>query len=339
MINSSVKMRQLLTSIKLSVLLIFSLSANICYAGNEDSLKAGNKPDKAFQNESGSGKQVEAKQFTDLDNYLQQTVFTNNAEGPDNMEAYAEGINNSDDPSVLELKNKAASTIAELIAKNKFISFLNPFKIQELPIGWRRDDGKGSTFTIAISNATIHPDYTELTIFARFENPKFQTPLFFGIQGIRLSHTGGIIGLNTRMVLLGDAAIPINGNSSTLIFRGGKNIKTGAGDNLTYIAFDCNGFKELVVTADVELSRNIAIPVDNNGVQLSTRITAHLGKISITGGLDDLIVDDLGFDHSFEVPKFAPGFIFTVNGLVLDLSDTKKSSKTTYPTGYQQKYL
>ncbi|MFT3681954.1 MAG: hypothetical protein QM791_16895 [Ferruginibacter sp.] len=327
--------------IKLITLFASLLSISAVIAGNKDSLNKTSIAATQFitpENIPAKESSVKTRQFGDLDKYLEQQLFNIENEGADLTDSYIEEYNADVDPTVLGLRSKAAKTIEELIAKNRFINFLNPSKIQQLPLGWQFNTGSGTKVTIAISKAAIYADSTVLSAFAKLDIPSLSEPLFFGVEGMRLSKDGGIIGGNTKLVLLGNVAIPINNNTAALILKGDQNLRTGLGDNSkTYIAFDCNGFKELSVGADVELSRNVAVPVDNNGVEKSGRVTAHLKQFAIKGW-NDMIVDDVDFEDAFQLKNF-PGFIFTIHDVVFDFSDTKKSDVVRYPTGYQQKYL
>ena len=233
----------------------------------------------------------------------------------------------------------AKATIEQIEKNSSLTDFLEPKKLSMLPIGIKKTIG-GIQYMLGISKATFKAEYTELTAFVRIilpqrdENGKSKE-LFFGANNIKLSHKGGLVG-DTNLVLLGDVPIKINGENLLLILKGGMDMKTGEIENKTFVTIDCNGFKELGITADVQFSRNLIEPVNDNYIALQTpaRVTANFK--TIVSNWNDILVE-------ISVPKFQltskKGFCFELNKAVIDFSDIQNSKSVRWPPNYQEKYL
>ncbi|TRX33239.1 hypothetical protein FNW52_15890 [Flavobacterium sp. ZT3R18] len=208
-----------------------------------------------------------------------------------------------------------------------------------LPIGIKKTINK-TQYMLGISNAKFTPEYTELTAFVRIIIPQIdsngkQKELFFGANNIKLSHKGGLVG-DTNLVLLGDFPLKINGDKALLVLKGGMNMSTGKVENKTYVTIDCNGFKELGITADVEFSRSMLEPVDaeNNVIGKTERVIGSFK--TIVSNWNDILVE-------ISLPKFQltsfKGTCFELNNAVIDLSDIRNSKNINWPKDYQQDYL
>jgi len=237
---------------------------------------------------------------------------------------------------VASLKATAKDAFDKLEALGNYVSELRPDGLFELPVGIKKVVNS-TTVTIAVSQVKFGADYAELTAFAKIEIPQEPKELFFGLEGIKLTYQGGIVG-DAKLVLLGDLPIRINGGSSALILKGGNNIKQPASaSSQTYLAFDCNGFKELGISADVEFPRSLLIPVDANGKPYENPDKRVKGSFStIVADWSDILIE-LSLPD-FEIPELS-GVIFNVNTAVLDLSDLRNSPSIVYPRNYETNYM
>lgn len=237
-----------------------------------------------------------------------------------------------------DIKN-AKAVFKTIDSTNNNTDLLESKNLSMLPIGIKKTINK-TQYMLGISNAKFTPEYTELTAFVRIIIPQIdslgkQKELFFGANNIRLSHKGGLVG-NTNLVLLGDFPLKICGDKALLILKGGMDMKTGVVENKTYVTIDCNGFKELGITADVEFSRSIIEPVDasNNVIGKTQRVTGEF-KTTITNWNDILIDISL---PKFQLTSFK-GTCFELNKAVIDLSDLRNSDNVTWPENYAKDYL
>ncbi|WP_281321922.1 hypothetical protein [Flavobacterium aestivum] len=233
----------------------------------------------------------------------------------------------------------AMAVFKKIDSTNNNIDLLAQKNLSMLPIGIKKTVNK-TQYMLGISNAKFTPEYTELTAFVRIIVPQTdslgkQKELFFGANNIKLSHKGGLIG-DTKLVLLGDFPLKICGDKALLILKGGMNMNTGAVENKTYVTIDCNGFKELGITADVEFSRSIIEPVDesNNVIGKTQRVTGSF-KTTVSNW-NDILMD-------ISLPKFQltsfKGTYFELNKAVIDLSDLRNSENVVWPDNYAKDYL
>ncbi len=312
-------------------------------ATDKDSLALANKKGKSFlQSRIDKSVTIEStKKFGGLDKYLEQQVFSIKDGGTAFDDAFYDGFNNNPaDTSLATSRAMANRATKELDLSNHYVDYLQPSDIYKLPVGFKKKIGNGSEITIAVSSAIFKPTYAELTVFARLTIPQLNNgkPIFFGVQGLKLSYDGGIIG-QAKLILFGDVAIPINGNSTALVLKGaGFSTATGTGIDTTktFIELDCKGFRRLGLNAELQFSRNMILPVSSTGNVLPTgNVTATL-SFSVSNWND--ILAGITFQSPFEV-KGIKGFIFTVQGASFDFSDLRNSENIVYPIGYQDKYL
>jgi len=234
---------------------------------------------------------------------------------------------------------KAMATCLKIDENGNLTDNLEPKSLSQLPLGIKKTIG-GIQYLLGISNAKFTPEYTELTAFVRIIIPQHgddgkAKELFFGANNIKLSHKGGLVG-DTNLVLLGDVPIKINGENLLLILKGGMDMKTGVVENKTYVTIDCNGFKELGITADVQFSRNMLEPVDNNYVALPSPALVTGTFKTIVSNWNDILIE-------MSLPKFQltskKGFCFELNKAVIDFSDLRNSTNVKWPPNYVTKYL
>lgn len=234
---------------------------------------------------------------------------------------------------------KAMATCLKIDENGNLTDNLEPKNLSQLPLGIKKTIG-GIQYLLGISNAKFTPEYTELTAFVRIIIPQHGADgkakeLFFGANNIKLSHKGGLVG-DTNLVLLGDVPIKINGENLLLILKGGMDMKTGVVKNETYVTIDCNGFKELGITADVQFSRNMLEPVDNNYVALPSPTLVTGNFKTIVSNWNDILIE-------ISLPKFQltskKGFCFELNKAVIDFSDLRNSTNVKWPPNYVTKYL
>ncbi len=227
---------------------------------------------------------------------------------------------------------KAVETFYKLDQSNNFTESLAYADMNVLPMGIKQTLSNIEV-TIAVSDMRWETNYSELTVFARVKIPQDDKLLFFGAQGIKLSHNGDIIG-DASLVLMGDISIPINGNSAALTLKGSFDKNTGRAKELTYVSIDCQGFKEMGIAAEVEFPESLLQPVDTSG-------TAAPGRVK--GGFKTIVKDWNDILASISLPPFQikglEGFIFVLNEAIFDFSDLRNDPAIAYPEGYEANYM
>ena len=247
----------------------------------------------------------------------------------------------------------ADDSFKEIEEKDHWVSSFTNDDVSTLPVGLKHDIN-GIEYSIGIVNAKIGPQFTELTVFARIILPQTDEKgepivLFFGANNVKLSHQGGIVG-DANLVLLGDFFIPFNGGSWLMLLKGGFDYKTGNTKNLTYVSIDCDGVKEMLLEGEVQLSRNMVLPIDGQGkplsatraytkedkstIQIPNRVT---GSFSVAASSWNNMIVDISLSP-FVLAKHPDKFMFSVNKAVFDFSDLR-TENVKFPQYYYDNNL
>jgi hypothetical protein len=232
----------------------------------------------------------------------------------------------------------AQAVLNDLEKNGNYIDDLTPGDLTQLPVGQHRTISNVE-YTVGITQVKFHPGYAEFTAFMRIKIPQ-QTPgkvkdLFFGASGVKLSHSGGIIG-DVKLGLLGDFPIDLGGGNATVILKGAfdkDNNMINGGTPVTYASIDCSGFKMLSVAAEVLFSRNLVMP-DSLGVPGAGQVRASFNTTATDW--NDILAD-------ITLPAFQVNglqdFVFHVNHAVFDFSDLRNDPQTVFPAKYATQYL
>ena len=227
----------------------------------------------------------------------------------------------------------AAAAFAKLDSSNHYVGNLGPGDLNVLPVGLKKTVGN-TTVSIAVSNAVFYPNYASLTVYARVQIPQSPGQIFFGVQGIRLSYTGGIIG-DGSLALLGNIPISIDGGDATLTLKGAMNMATGQAASATYVTIDCNGFKAMGINATLAFPQSMIVPLNAAGDRDTThQVTAAIQ--TIVNDWNDILVDITL--PSFEITAL-PGIAFNIQQATFDFSDERNAPGAAYPADYQSKYM
>ncbi len=251
--------------------------------------------------------------------------------------------------------SEAAEGFKEIDSTGKWVSTFSNEDIQVLPVGIKHKINEVE-YQIGFMKASFTKTYTELVVFVKVILPQtdkdgLPVELFFGSNNVKLSHQGGIIG-GGDLVLLGDIFIPFNSGNWLMILKGGFDYESSDIENKTYITIDCDGVKEMAIAGEVQFSRNLILPVKENGeedtrptityegalkesVQIPNRVK---GEFNTTGtSWNDLIV---GITLSPFVlageKEHKEKFIFSANNAVLDFSDLR-TENVVFPDMYYEK--
>ncbi len=237
----------------------------------------------------------------------------------------------SENPIVqLEQINETFARIAE---KNAYVESLdyNDLPMVHLPIGMKRTIS-GMEVTIAVNRFALGPAHSELGVYAKAVIPQSEDGrrlvLFFGAEGIKGTHSGGLAG-EVKLSLLQDIEIPFNGGNTTLVLKGGFNRSRGVAESNTYMTINCDGFKNLALDAEVHFPTSLMASA-TNGEQVVGRFS------TVIDSWDDLLV-------SMSLPSFEikglKGYVFDVRDVVFDFSSIRNSTDIRFPSEYEQGFL
>ncbi|WP_157614068.1 hypothetical protein [Pseudotamlana agarivorans] len=329
----------------------------IVYAAEPITTLAGNNSQPSGQFEGASG-----RTFPTLDQKLSNNKAFNIPLAHNKPEFTSEFIaaHFSKNPKVDQLIEQAKKAFNELKKLQNFAEIITGKELLELPVGLRKKDSTSqNTVELAIVEVKFTPKYAEfkawakLTIPQKGPNGEPERELYFGAEGIKLSHDGALIN-GMKLVLLGDAAIPLNGDQWLLTLKGGIDLNTGTFSEQTFVEFDCSGLKQIGLEADLRISREVLLPIDDNGdyvcpITKETKALKDQDKDQVVGnkcyvgasfsinanGWNDIL-------YELTLPKFEvvglKGWGFNIDRAVLDLSDSRSSDSFELPQSYENLY-
>ena len=245
--------------------------------------------------------------------------------------AYAQ-VPNSNTQRQLEAIEQTFANLAQRNAYVEDLSFNEEVPVH-LPLGMKRTIG-GMEITIAVNRFALHTASTELGVYAKAVIPQGaegrRRVLFFGAEGIRGTHSGGLVG-EVRLSLLHDVEIPFSGGNMSVILKGNSLSKTrGVSESDTYMTVSCDGFRSLSLDAEVLFPKSLLVPADASQPQ----VRGHFR--TVVTSWDDLLVSvDL---PSFQI-KGLKDYIFSLEGVSLDLSSQRNDDKLHFPEEYQRQYM
>ncbi|MDO6601338.1 hypothetical protein [Arenibacter palladensis] len=247
---------------------------------------------------------------------------------------------------------RAFEAVKEL---GNFVDIITGKELLELPVGLsKKDSTSGNRVELAITQVKFTPQYAEFKAWAKMiipvkgPNGEPSREIYFGGEGIKLSHDGALLG-DMKLVLLGDQAIPMNGDNWLLTLKGGVDLKNGAFGDQSFVEFDCAGLKSIGLEADLRISRNILLPITSGGNYVCGESTdnkylkdsdvvnnkCYVGaSFSVkANGWNDLLVD-------VSLPQFEvrglKGWGFNIKQVVLDLSDSRNATGIKFPKDYNE---
>ena len=227
-----------------------------------------------------------------------------------------------------------AKTFAALDAENRYAEQLVQSELNVLPMGMEKTINN-NRFAVAVSDVRFHPNYAELTLFARMVISQRPEPIYFAATGVKFSYDGGFVG-DASLALCGDVDIKMN-EHTTLRLRGGvfdTANGTVAPGRKTSLSVDCSGFKELDVEASLVFSESFIQKVSESGDVLPDPVSADFS----------IVVND--WNNLFlqiNLPPFQikglDGFVFTLSDVAFDFSDYQNPEPSSFPAGYMGRYL
>ena len=255
--------------------------------------------------------------------------------------------------SINDERAEAEESFKEINASGRWVDSFRNEDIQVLPVGVKHVMG-GVEYQLGFAKAVFSKEYAELTVFAKIILPQSNsdgTPreIFFGANNIKLSHDGGIIG-EANLALLGDYFVPFNDEKWILVFKGGANFRTGNMLNTSYVTIDCDGVKSIGLQGELQITRELVLPLDQNGNlgPENRTYTNSSGQHStipnrVTGAFNVVASDFNDVLVNIDLPPFVLAnhpnkFSFSVNEAVLDFSDSRNQN-ITFPKQYHEQGL
>jgi hypothetical protein len=276
----------------------------------------------------------QTRSFPQLESYVQnlQTAFSIPLEPSAAMPEFSNDYISRHFTTTAEMadaRSQAQATMDEIERKGSYSTYLSPNDLVELPVGLKKKLGN-TNVTVGVSKAKFFPEYSLLTVFCKIDLPQGKS-IFFGADSIKLSHKGGLVGKGD-LVLLGDFAIPINGGNMMLTLKGGLDMKTGNVNQLTYVKLECNGVKEIGITADVTFPRSLLVPLTSD-----LKVEPDAAK-KVQGTFSTKVTDWNDILADISLPPFAlkgmERVAFKLDKAIFDLSDKRNDPSVIFPTDY-----
>lgn len=246
-----------------------------------------------------------------------------------------EGVRPVTEDITAEIK-KAYELYETVKSGQRYAEFLDATALVDLPIGIVGKDGSNTDYAILIDSLVITPKDAYLVVYMCIPIPQSEQRLVFRGSNIRFTKEGGLSG-DAKLTLLNDVAVDMFGQNSRLIIKG----------NDTWAEWDCSGFKNMALSAEVLFSRNFLLPAKDNEAQESPSSATGQsgdnagaervkGRFKVQASSFKDIVAQIDMDP-FEVPSLK-GFTFTVRNAVFDFSDFQNAATVKFPAGYNSPY-
>lgn len=227
--------------------------------------------------------------------------------------------NNTDSSAYYEEK---AYKLLELVEnENRFISKLDSAAIISLPVGIKNSIG-GIDYTILIDEVSFRPDGAFFNAYMAFETPQGKKLAFKGLD-IPFSFKGGLEG-EVRLELV---------TSVNLNFGDGIDLEI-LGGNGTYVVWDCYGYKQMGVAADLIFSRDLIVPESATGEIIAGNVKTSF-SVEMTDWNNLLVELDL---PAFQVAGLE-GVGFEISNAVFDFSDHHNYASMKFPQDYTSTYF
>ena len=186
-----------------------------------------------------------------------------------------------------------------------------------LPIRIEKEVG-GRTYTILLDQISLTATGGTMNAYFILDVPNSGQKIVFRAENIPFT-PGGMSGAGVKLRLQSDVGIRLN-NAAKLIIIGSH--------NNTFVEFDCNGFKQIGVEADVEFCREFLLPLNPTNLEVdpneSKHVKAHFMATMPAWG---------EFIATITMDRFAlakhPDFKFQILNASLDFSDVSNPANFT----------
>lgn len=194
---------------------------------------------------------------------------------------------------------------------NAYVAALDPGKHVSFPVGIKP---AGIDYAIIIDRAEITGEGGFFDASAAIEFPGSNKKLCFQARRVPFSALGGIGGI-VRLELVSEVQMSVMGGADLVI----------PNDRKTYVEFDCNGFVQMGISADIHLSNSLVYPAENR----SKPLVAHFE--TVVKNLNDLMVSVT--IEPFKIEGL-DDYTFNVQEATWDQSDVANPYNFQFPISY-----
>lgn len=220
--------------------------------------------------------------------------------------------------------SKAFQLFNYIKAADRFVNWLDTSYAIDFPVGIvSRDKRDAEQYAIVIPEVKLRGGNTYLTAYMAFTVPGTTKKIAFRGMDIPFSFSGGLKRVAV-MDLVSDFKVELT-PAITLILK-------GAGK--TRVRFDCYGFREMDIVADVMLDSAVFVPENPDGTRKNTALKTTI-QTTITDWSDLLVAISL---EPFQI-KGLKGLGISITNAVLDLSDFRNPANITFSPVYFSDYF
>jgi TANFOR domain-containing protein len=222
----------------------------------------------------------------------------------------------------LGLTNDQASTLSTFVSQSsRLVSAFAGSTPVSLPIGFNNLI-EGEQFVIGIMGMVFTPTQAKLNAAMSFPMPDLGPGVGLGLGARDICfHPGGLGGNGEATLYLVSDLGYREPDTWGFVFKAQSSTDSG-----TYVSFDCNGFKELRLSAQCEFPRSWLIPQPDDGSSLAKASF----KTTIRRNGDWIASASL---DRCEIVG-APGFVMEAREIAYDHSNVRNPTGITFPTGF-----
>lgn len=226
-----------------------------------------------------------------------------------------------DDEQLQQLEeNPVDAMLAQVISESRFVTSLEKALTHSLPVGIKAADETDPSFALIIDKATIYPEYAEFSAFMVLTNPFDNTKIRFRADKVKFSFQGGLVDGITLQLM--------EGKTSKIVNDVYLNWLPGS-----YVSWDCNGFKNIGLNGEIELSEKSFQAVNPGTGEV-------IGKVKSSFFSEMFNFKDFLLELSLPAFKISgiDEVFFSFSNLVLDFSDKSNAPGFSLPKGYPGGY-
>lgn len=213
---------------------------------------------------------------------------------------------------------EALSTLEKARTKLELHTHLGPEGFRKLPAGIVRNIG-GKDYVVAFVKSHHRPRKGRINAFFAFPFPGSDKQLAFVAEG--LSTTPGSLSMADGAILrlVSRVEIPFGDKAKLILKNDGRN----------FIEIDCNGFRRVHLSGDIEFNEGFIVSADTAAKRV---VSSFEIEASDPGNL--LTTFSL---RNFKLAAL-PDFTFSVDQATLDFSDLANAPGMAFPAGYVSAY-
>ncbi len=233
-----------------------------------------------------------------------------------------ENNNDSDTPSGTNPEvTKAHQLLQKVVEADRFINKLEEACTIDMPVGLvARDKMDAPKYAIIISQLKVRDGKTYLTAYLPFTIPGTNKKIAFKGTDIPFSFNGGVQP-PVVLELVSDVTVNIS-NQMKLILKG---------NGKTTVSWDCFGFKQMNIDADILFDSTLFIPENPDGTLRNEMLSTHF-QTSITDWNNLMVGISL---EPFQL-RGLKGVGFSVTNAVFDMSDFRNPPSLVLPPEYTE---